>query len=224
MELFFPDWSQREFIQDDFDGLIYDRKTQGYKEVMQLARLILLQLNPQIQSGSNQVIAIFFDMNNLFERYVAKVLRKRLSSHQYLKEQGPQRDLLIKKELNEIVQKSFRLKPDMVVGEGSPSQGIHQAILDTKWKSLVDSNKKMGVSESDLYQLYTYAGEYQCPSVALIYPKWGIDAEPYSYEYQVGPNQDLKTTIRLIPYDCETDEMDIEFLKTSKQVEIPNSN
>ena len=209
LELYFPDWPKRTFTAGDFDRLNYDRKSEGYREAIQLAKLILLKLNPQIQAGSTSVVAIFFDMNDLFERYVAKVLGKKillqgLESSLYIKTQGPQQDLLVKKDVDEVVQKAFRLKPDMVVGKRPISAKDYVAILDTKWKSLDDSEKKMGVSQADLYQLYTYAGEYECQSVALIYPKWGEDAKAHHYEYSVGPGR-RETRIQLVPFDCERD-------------------
>ena len=229
LELYFPDWHKRTFTQGDFDRLIYDRKSEGYRDAIELAKLILLKLNPQIQSGSTSVVAIFFDMNSLFERYVAKVLDKKiqlqgLESSLYIKMQGPQQDLLVKKDVDEVVEKVFRLKPDMVVGKRPISAKNYVAILDTKWKSLDDSEKKMGVSQADLYQLYTYAGEYEFQSVALIYPKWGEDAKAHHYEYSVGPGNSgdasgvtsgrpdgdgartrRETRIQLVPFDCERD-------------------
>lgn len=210
LELYFPDWPQKTFTPGDFDRLIYDRKSEGYQDAIQLAKLILLKLNPQIQSGSAQVVAIFFDMNNLFERYVAKILRHKLDPSLYLKEQGPQKDLLVNQGAGFEGQKSFRLKPDMVVGERPISHDKFVSILDTKWKSLDDSEKKMGVSQADLYQLYTYAGEYECGYVALIYPKWGEDAVAHHYEYRVGPGGERETKIQLVPFDCETDEFRLE--------------
>lgn len=197
----FPDWPTKRITENDFNRLHYDRKSEGYQEAIKLGKLILLQLNPQIQSGSTEVVAIFFDMNDLFERYISKLLRQKLKSGYYLKEQGPQQDLIVKKEENQIVQKSFKLKPDIVVGKSPLRQQEYITILDTKWKNLDDSEKKMGVSQTDLYQLYTYAGEYEVPVVGLIYPKWGDDAQAHHYEYRVGPN--MNTKIQLIPWDWD---------------------
>lgn len=195
LELYFSDWPNRSFTDLDFQSLNYDRKSDGYQEVMKYARLILLGLNPQIQSGATEVLAIFFDMNDLFERYIAKILKQQLQNGLFLKEQGPQKDLLLNKGNQKFNEKSFRLKPDIVI----QSKECFHAILDTKWKNLVEGEKKLGVSQMDLYQLYTYAGEYECTSLALIYPKWGEQADLQEYEYQVGPC--LNTKIRLIPWD-----------------------
>ena len=46
-------------------------------------------------------------------------------------------------------------------------------ILDTKWKRINkdDSDRKHGIIQADMYQLFAYGKKYGCKQVALVYPK-----------------------------------------------------
>jgi 5-methylcytosine-specific restriction endonuclease McrBC regulatory subunit McrC len=48
-------------------------------------------------------------------------------------------------------------------------------IVDTKWKRLKadEEDRRNGVSQADLYQLYAYATSYKCQRNVLLYPKVG---------------------------------------------------
>lgn len=55
------------------------------------------------------------------------------------------------------------LKPDLYIE--------NETILDTKWK-IPDSNedKKHGITQSDLYQMFAYACKFKIHDIKLIYP------------------------------------------------------
>ena len=48
-------------------------------------------------------------------------------------------------------------------------------VLDTKWKCLKpdEEDKKNGVSQADMYQMFAYANQYKCSDVVLLYPDNG---------------------------------------------------
>jgi 5-methylcytosine-specific restriction enzyme subunit McrC len=60
----------------------------------------------------------------------------------------------------------FRLRPDIVVSEGARTR----CIADTKWKRLDGKDRKLGVSQADLYQMLAYARRYTCDRILMIYP------------------------------------------------------
>jgi 5-methylcytosine-specific restriction enzyme subunit McrC len=47
-----------------------DRTTERYRKAIQLVRFIILTYSPDLRSGSEHVIAILFDMNRVFERFI----------------------------------------------------------------------------------------------------------------------------------------------------------
>lgn len=207
LELSFPDWPKQRINESKFDKLSFDRKSEPYKPSLSLAKLIVLELNPQLQAGSENVMAIFFDMNELFERYVAYELRKVIPSEFELLTQRPQMDLLVKADNTSL----FKMKPDITIRKVKTHEIV--AVYDTKWKSLDAVDKKLGVSQSDLYQMYTYAEAYECNTISLIYPDWSTSktkAENHQYEYQTRGqfrknhgNQKPKL-LKLFPFDAKS--------------------
>ncbi|WP_313697680.1 5-methylcytosine restriction system specificity protein McrC [Pantoea sp.] len=72
-------------------------------------------------------------------------------------------------------------------------------IADTKWKLLNEADRKLGVSNSDMYQLYAYAGRYKVPHLQLIYPKQAGLFSHYNFTLQ-GINSPI-LTVRTIAID-----------------------
>jgi 5-methylcytosine-specific restriction enzyme subunit McrC len=64
-------------------------------------------------------------------------------------------------------QQVFRLKPDLLFRQGDS----YPLLVDTKYKRLSNDNQRLGISQSDFYQMYAYAHRYHCPRVVLIYPQ-----------------------------------------------------
>ncbi len=62
----------------------------------------------------------------------------------------------------------FQMKPDITLLDQA---GRAVLIADAKWKTLADDEKKLGVSQADMYQLSTYGSRYQCNSLAIVYPR-----------------------------------------------------
>ena len=62
------------------------------------------------------------------------------------------------------------MKPDVSLTERG--DGV-RFILDAKWKRINedDSDRKHGISQADMYQLFAYGKKYGCKQVALVYPK-----------------------------------------------------
>ena len=61
----------------------------------------------------------------------------------------------------------FQLKPDLCIKDQGKT-----IIADTKWKPLKNAeDKKHGIAQSDLYQVFAYAHYHQASEVWLIYPK-----------------------------------------------------
>lgn len=152
----FPDLSDIRVNKTIFSNLKYNRNTQYYRRSIELAKLILLNFSPDIQSGSNNVIAILFDMNELWEKYIYRMLRKdqgignyTVSSQQSLK-----------------FWETKRIRPDIVYEK--EIDGEKQTfVIDTKWK-LIDSNKP---GDNDLKQMYAYNMYWDSVKSILLYPK-----------------------------------------------------
>jgi len=146
-----------------FTLLPHTRNTERYRRALQLARLIILNYLPDVQSGREDVLAILFDMNCLFERFVYAQLKQaeaRQASH-WIK---------FKAQVShpfwaaDHMRKSIR--PDIVAQIGSGSEG-EQIILDTKWKIPGDGRP----SDSDLHQMHSYNVQFGARRSLLLYPQ-----------------------------------------------------
>lgn len=153
--LHFPEMKHLKVTEATFDKIQYNRKTTCYKNAIEISKLLLLNYHPDVSSGNNHVLAIMFDMNALWERFVFVSLRKCMP---------------IKRKVRAQTNKYFwkpdegkrsSMRPDIVIEEDGKFY-----VLDTKWKNIQRSNP----SSDDLRQMYVYHEFYDAKKVALIYP------------------------------------------------------
>jgi 5-methylcytosine-specific restriction enzyme subunit McrC len=155
VQLAFPEVDKISANAAMLESIQLNRKTAPYERAFELAKLIILNYSPDINQGSNKMIALLFDMNQLWEEYVLVMLRKEInkvgSTYSDFKIQGQ-------------VSKSFwgynKLKPDIVIKNGTKTY-----IIDTKWK-----RPGYSASVEDLRQVYTYARFWDAENVMLLYP------------------------------------------------------
>lgn len=154
--LHFPEMPDIKVSDATFDKLVFTRKNQSYRKAIEIARLLLLNYHPDVMKGRNHVLALMFDMNNLWEQFVYVSLRK------------------FGKDYQSVVSQSHKYfwKPDNgnrcgmradIVMRTSDGRSI---VLDTKWKNLNGYNP----GPDDLRQMYVYHKYYYAEQVALVYP------------------------------------------------------
>ena len=91
LAILFQDVDSIVVTERTFTRLSYTRNTERYRRALQLARLIILNYSPDVRGGREDVLAILFDMNCLFERFVyaqlkqAEAGRRRAGSRSRLK-------------------------------------------------------------------------------------------------------------------------------------------
>jgi 5-methylcytosine-specific restriction enzyme subunit McrC len=161
-----------------FKLLKNDRITQRFQPVLEQCRLFIAAVKPDVLAGSMPLFSLLFDMNRLFEAWVAEKLKP--WAHQqgwHLRTQGPRKYLAIR----DGDSPQFQLRPDITLVDDN---GVPQLIADTKWKLLNETDRKLGVSSSDMYQLYAYAGRYECPRLQLIYPTQAGLLQQYDFTLQ----------------------------------------
>lgn len=143
-----------------------NRQTAGYAAILQWCEILLTGLSPVIAAGKQPLISILFDMNKLFEAWVAALLKPQLAQQGFrLKSQGGHNYLAKRKDTETQV---FMTKPDLIITD---SQNNLLAILDTKWKQLNPAEAKLGIQQADMYQMTSYGYLYSVNNLALIYPK-----------------------------------------------------
>lgn len=165
-----------------------NRMQRRYANVVELARLFIDGQYLDARAGQQQVYSLLFDMNQLFERFVAVKLRPTARKMGLrLMEQGPRRYL----GEDDSGKGRLLMRPDI-----SLLNALNRpvAILDTKWKLLESDSPVASLSPADLYQLSTYASAYRCDQVMLLYP----EQAGFRGEYEVSLNLDRPVTLTVL--------------------------
>ena len=154
-----------------------DRSMRHYDAVMAWVDLFLFNHGLATFSGQHVNQALLFPMEEVFEDFVADGFRRHQRSYR-VRTQGPQ------KAFTRIDGKdAFHMKPDIALVRS----GEVRFVLDAKWKKEINSDgkdPKHGVSQDDVYQLYSYGRKFGCSTVALIYPRTRTFDSPLRYEFK----------------------------------------
>lgn len=154
----FPEMDDIKVSDTDFSAIVYNRKTDMYRNTLAISRLLLLNYHPDVDKGRNDVLALMFDMNLLWERFVHVSLLK------YARKVNKQVTITAQYPKNfwkpERGHKTQAI-PDLVVKKDHKLY-----ILDTKWKNLNGYNP----SPDDLRQMYVYNELFDAEKSALVYP------------------------------------------------------
>ena len=154
-----------------WDRVQLDRSNRRWRSLFDLAKLFLKrdwQATHHREKGG-EGITLLFPMNDLFESYVACLLRRALAGTNIeVSEQGGLKYCLGEwGEGEECQGHLFQTRPDILLRRN----GKIIAIIDTKWKAISEPFEgKGGVSQADVYQLMAYARIYECDHLMLLYP------------------------------------------------------
>lgn len=163
-----------------WDLIVLDRTNQRWRELLSIARLLMGERYQTTSTGAVEGHALLFEMNTLFEEYVARLLRRALAGTSLrVTTQGGHRDCLYDDGTGR-----FRTRPDIMI---RGANGIVM-IVDTKWKRMAPriDDPKHGVSQADVYQLMAYAQIYACNRVMLLYPHHrGLPSDPLCKPYEI---------------------------------------
>ncbi|MBI1305558.1 MAG: restriction endonuclease [Bacteroidetes bacterium] len=152
--LHFPELKRIRVTSSTFDTICLNRNTEKYRKALEISKLLHLRYHPDVSNGSNHVMSLMFNMNNLWEEFIYKTVKIMMP------------DIKVKaQQSKEFWQHSngrpTRLIPDILIDYNSKKY-----ILDTKWKNLRDRNP----SPEDLRQMYVYSEYFNAHRVTLIYP------------------------------------------------------
>jgi 5-methylcytosine-specific restriction enzyme subunit McrC len=167
-------------------GLI-TRLNRRYEPLLNLARIFLGQSTLQLAAGEVNAFGLVFDMNLLFQEFIAnfiarhrsEILPPDLQACELLPQShGAVQHLARRKTGGDAV---FPLYPDLAFRAGDE----FPVLLDTKYKQLDPVGRGLGVASDDFYQMFSYAHRYHCPRVILIYPQADGDGIPIRQSFDV---------------------------------------
>ncbi len=150
----FPEMDDLKVTETNFKKITYDRKNVRYKDALNIAELLLLNYHPDVKSGKRHILALMFDMNRLWEKYVFSQLYPLTKIGIQVKEQMS-KHFWGENEKRNII-------PDIVLIRKSDT-----FIIDTKWKVIDDAKPSI----DDVQQMFAYNMLFSAKKSILLYPK-----------------------------------------------------
>ncbi len=151
---------------DDLDRINLDRLNRHYEPILGLCRLLLDNRTLDLRAGRITQLAFVFDMNKLFEEFVAEFLKRhvgkiKLGEHRRLVKVSYQHRL-------GRLFGEFNMDADLVLTDDAGDSFV----VDTKYKTLDEKESHGGLSQADFYQMYAYgsAGKRPYDDIVLLYP------------------------------------------------------
>ena len=140
-----------------------DRTNDNFHRLYRFARLFLSGYWQSTTGGKDVGYSLLFPMNQLFEEFIGRKLKRILAPNYEVKLQHFEHYVLE----NENKINIFKLKPDVVITILGRTGAI---VLDTKWKKLDENRVNYDVQRSDIYQMLTYQRAYKARRLILLYP------------------------------------------------------
>lgn len=155
------------------DSISFNRLNERFQPAFNLARMFLSGSAIQLAAGSQAACAFVFDMNMLFERFVAGFLARYRG--EILPAQWQEISILPQSAgaawylAHSGGKNLFRMRPDLLfMARERPAPLL---VVDTKYKRIAPDNRKTGASPEDVYQMLAYAVRLQCARGLLLYPQ-----------------------------------------------------
>jgi len=147
---------------------VFTRQNERFADIYGFACMLLEGQAPDARSGEVETFSLLFDMEHVFERYIAALLASevmpRFADASLFPQAKGHRFSLYHDQKEPVL----RMAPDLLFVHEMAGEK-KTLIVDTKWKRL--SEEEGGrPSRPDLYQLYAYLHRYDCQRAYLLYP------------------------------------------------------
>lgn len=187
------------------EGIRLNPLYEAYGEVVKSCRMILEnQVYSHVEYDMKNW-SLLFPMEYIFEDFIAGFIQDHFSKDFIVQPQKS--DLYLHQDPN-----TFNLQQDILLTHKASKERI---IIDTKYKprwNIAASDNKRGVSQSDMYQMISYAYRRGTDKVLMIYPS-ALDNQIEDYTFTVR-NADSGGAIKIkaidIPFWSEQNQMLIQ--------------
>ena len=166
-----------------------------YEGVMQCCRMILENQIYSYAEFEMKNWSLLFPMEYVFEDFISGFIEEHFSEN--FKIESQKSDLFLHQNPN-----AFNLQHDILLTNKKTKEKI---ILDTKYKprwDLKESDNKKGVSQSDMYQMISYAYRRGSNKAILLYPNTSeILADDFVFKVQKSKdNEEIKIMVADVPF------------------------
>jgi 5-methylcytosine-specific restriction enzyme subunit McrC len=153
-------------VQDaEFDRISINRQNERFEDLIRFCRLLLSGATPTVQAGATRTFSLLFDMNKVFERFIAAFVQRHVAPkveglRVYRQAAGHSRYLMVSAGSGVL-----RLAPDLLMEHSG-----RRLVIDTKWKLLTTGRARSRIADADLYQLFAYTRRFGAARSVLLYP------------------------------------------------------
>lgn len=205
LNLLLSDVDYGHISHSDAHKIHINRMNERFRPALDLAKLFLSDNTLQLTSNTFKTATFLIDMNSLFEDFIAKTVKQESDENSIVYTQGPHEYLVTGELISQepIPAKIFQMRPDITIANRSTNQNEH--VIDTKYKILDSQQRKLGVSQADLYQMYAYSHKYEVRDITLIYPEqtdelsinksYIIDQDCFVHIRTVNLNRDIRSNL-----------------------------
>lgn len=162
----FPEIKSIPIQKFHFNQIQPSRKTVPYNQALMLAKMIILNYSPDISAGNENILALLFDMNKLWEEYIYRMLIRDIPVDYEIIYQDGQR-----------FWENRTIRPDMVVRRSLADGKKDTYVIDTKWR-IPENNQP---SDDELKQMYAYNIYWDAPKSILLYPEITPQSEYFGH-------------------------------------------
>ena len=198
---FFDNVSYSTNIENDLSCIEYlHRGMEHYELPLKFAKIFLQNRSFTPIKGENSSFSLLFQMNIIFERYIAKLLQEQPSILDLQTSMKKQYSLLKECDTN---QKKIEIEPDY-------KMKINKKIVigDAKWKLIEQDNQDMKISPNDVYQIYSYLHYFNSDTGIIFTPKLYEDEKKVAcYTFEAYKNIDTEKKLYICYVDLSKNEI-----------------
>ncbi|WP_407379621.1 McrC family protein [Helicobacter sp.] len=155
--LYFDEIDEAQNIEADFSACPNSRHFKAYENLLAWCKVFLKHLSFCPSGTKTRADSLLFDMNVLFESFVAWHLKEAVESNEINVR------MQVREQLTHSAQ--FAIRPDIVLDFANDKQAV---IADTKYKRI---DCMSDIQHADLYQVLAYLNAFDCKNALLIYPQ-----------------------------------------------------
>lgn len=191
------------------------RLFEAYEEVLESCKMILENKVYSHAEHEMKNWSLLFPMEYVFEHFISGFLQRHFSKDYLIETQKS--ELYLQHEPN-----AFKLQHDILITNRHTKEKI---IVDTKYKprwGLNKDDRKQGVSQSDMYQMISYAYRRGSDKVILMYPNTNNDlAEDYVFRVKKADGSEvIQVKVIDVPFWSSDDfkSVEVDLLKKIEMV------
>lgn len=200
----------------DISKINLHRGMEYYKTPLLFAKVFLKHESFTSLRGKDNVFALLFPMETVFEKYMEFVLNnsKELLEINKVMVNGGKNEYLVSNDSCQMA----RLEPDYLLEMTSRKY----IVTDAKWKLIEEKENKncntVNISSGDVYQIFAYLNFYDCEDTAYLFVPKINDLKNTEFKYKIQDNiiggryRNLK--IKIIPIDLDA------VIKSKNKIEI----